>query len=92
MNDKANNKYDKLRRGGAIAGVVVLLAMVAATFVLAFVHFPGSDRVFLGMLILDLFVPLLIWGYLSIIRWAKRKDAEMTAETERLLKENNKNS
>lgn len=68
------NTKEKIKRIVALLGVIILIFMILATLVVAFLHFEGSDTVFKGLLACDIFIPILLWGYLSLYRWASAKD------------------
>lgn len=51
----------KLKRILAIIAIVLLAGMYLATLILAFVRFPGSDRIFGGLVLLDVALPLFLW-------------------------------
>lgn len=45
----------------AILSVIVLISMYLATLVLAFVSFPGSDRILTGLILSDIALPILMY-------------------------------
>ncbi len=45
----------------AILAILLLVCMYIATLVLAFVSFPGSDRIFGGLVLLDIALPIFLW-------------------------------
>ena len=50
-----------LKRILAILSVVILMTMYLATLVLAFVSFPGSDRILTGLVLLDISLPIFFY-------------------------------
>lgn len=75
-------KINKFTRIVALLGVIILLLMIIATFVVAVVNFDGSERIFKGLLISDFVVPVILWSYLMIYRWAKGRDDRLKDMTE----------
>lgn len=51
----------KLKRILAMIAIVLLATMYLATLILAFVRFPGSERIFGGLVLLDIALPLFLW-------------------------------
>lgn len=79
MKNKKNHTSGR-KRGkqiAALAGVVLLLTMVIATFVVACLKFDGSDRIFKGLLCCDIAVPILLWFYLYLYNRAGKTDQEL---------------
>ncbi len=51
----------KLKRILAIIAILLLAGMYLATLIMAFVRFPGSERIFGGLVLLDIALPLFLW-------------------------------
>lgn len=54
------------KRTAAIIGIIVLLSVYLITFVLAFLDFPGSDRLFCIGIGATILVPILVWFYIWV--------------------------
>lgn len=54
------------KRIAAIIGIVLLLSVYLITFVLAFLDFPGSERLFRIGIGATILVPILVWFYIWI--------------------------
>lgn len=54
------------KRTAAIIGIILLLSVYLITFVLAFLDFPGSDRLFRIGIGATILVPILVWFYIWI--------------------------
>lgn len=54
------------KRIAAIIGIVLLLSVYLITFVLAFLDFPGSERLFRIGIGATILVPILIWFYIWV--------------------------
>lgn len=54
----------------------MILCMIIATFLVAVIPFPGSEKVFLGLLVLDIVLPVSLWIYMHIYQWAKKEDEQ----------------
>ena len=82
MKDK--KKSGTFKRVMALLGVAALLALVIVTLVFAVTGNPN----FMGMLLITLMAPILLWVYGFIYKFVKGKSAEEMAqdEIERLKK------
>ncbi|WP_243440874.1 hypothetical protein, partial [Coprococcus sp. ART55/1] len=64
---------DILKRIGAIVLVLVLIGMYVATFIMGIT---GSDNL-MGMIFLDVVIPVVCWGIWLIARVLRRKGEDM---------------
>ncbi|MGN0346714.1 MAG: hypothetical protein ACI4DU_05455 [Lachnospiraceae bacterium] len=64
----------------ALLGVILIGVIVLATLIVAILPFPGSDKCFLVLLGCDIILPVLIWMYMMIYKWARRADDEVTKD------------
>ena len=76
---KTNGKYNA-KRIFALLGVILIGIMVLATLIVAILPFPGSDKYFLVLLGCDIILPVLIWMYMLIYKWARRADDEVAKD------------
>lgn len=76
---KTNGKYNA-KRIFALLGVILIGIMVLATLIVAILPFPGSDKCFLVLLGCDIILPVLIWMYMMIYKWARRADDEVAKD------------
>ena len=67
---------DKLKRIGAALMAVALVGMFIATFIMGV---SGSEY-FMGMIFLDVVIPVICWGVWLIARVLKRKGQELRDE------------
>lgn len=83
-------KRGNAKRIIALAGVILLGIMIVATLVVACIKFPGSDKVFSGLMCMDIAVPVLLWMYLYLYKRAHAKDMEQEEEAakEELARDN----
>lgn len=63
-----------MKRIIAIAGVIILVGTIIATLVVAIMNKPGTHNLFMGLLAADVVIPVMLWGYLMLYRWASRND------------------
>lgn len=54
----------KTKRILAWIGIILLVLLLAATLIIAFLDFPGSDALFRACLAADIGLPVLLWIYL----------------------------
>ncbi len=59
----------KFRRIAAMAGVVLLLGMYAATLVSAFLATPATRELFLASVVATVMIPILLYVLQLIYRW-----------------------
>ena len=76
---KMNAKYNA-KRIFALLGVILIGIMVLATLIVAIIPFPGSDKYFLVLLGCDIILPVLIWMYMMLYKWARRADDEVAKD------------
>ena len=57
----------KAKRIAAMMGVVLLVVMVLATFVVPFLSFEGVDQVFTALLLCDIAIPVFLWFVLRFL-------------------------
>jgi len=75
--DNVDNKKKSPKQIAAIICVVLLFSMYIGTFVVAFLDFPGWERMFWGCVGGTVGLPILLWIYIWIykkIRQAKNQD------------------
>lgn len=89
MSNKEKKK-ETAKRVVAMIGVILLGLSVVGTIITAFLKFPGSDRLFLGMVGLDIIIPCMLWCYLAIYKWATKSDKKMSEGIEAKPEENSK--
>lgn len=58
--------HTKKQRVMAWIGIVLLLLLVVATFLCAFLDFEGSERLFAACLFASVALPILIWIYIGL--------------------------
>lgn len=68
-------------RIAAWIGIILLAAMYLATLIVAIVDFPGADRLFRGLVVADIGVPILLWIYIWIFKQVKERKAEAEDST-----------
>ena len=56
----------KPRRILAIVAIIILAGMYLATLIMAFMKFPGSERIFGGLVLLDIALPIFLWILLYV--------------------------
>ncbi len=79
-----------MRRVVAMVAVILLISMFIATLVFAVLQFPGSDRLFMGFLGMDILLPVLIWMYLYLLKRAEKTDLEQFEASKKEMEEKNK--
>lgn len=57
----------KARRIAAMLGVILLVVMILATFVVACLNFEGSGQVFMALLLCDIAIPVFLWFILHFL-------------------------
>ena len=73
-------RVEKTKRVIAMGTVIILGLMIVATLVVACLDFPGSDKVFMGLLLMDGVVPVFLWFFLHFYKKATQKATEGTEE------------
>lgn len=56
------------KRIAALVCVILIVALIIATFVVSLLDFPGSGAVFRSLLAATVFLPILAWLYLWVIK------------------------
>lgn len=56
------------KRIAAMIGVILLLALIAATFVVACIDFDGKEQVFSALLLCDIVIPIFLWVILHFFQ------------------------
>lgn len=65
--NKENNENKKKRTPKQIAAlvcVILLAGMYLCTLIVAFLDFPGADKLFSGCLVMTIGLPILLWLYI----------------------------
>lgn len=70
----------RIKRILAIAGIVLLALMYAATFLCAILDTSSTMVLFRACVMCTILVPILIWGYIVIYRLAKGRDNQELQE------------
>lgn len=55
---------DKLKRIGALVGVILLAGTILATLVLAILGYTFKSKLFMGLIVADICLPILLWVYI----------------------------
>lgn len=55
---------DKLKRIGALVGVILLAGTILATLVLAILGYTFESKLFMGLVVADICLPILLWVYI----------------------------
>lgn len=75
-----NNKTSKLimfKRVVALCGAAILALLLLATLIVGCLSFEGSQQVFMALVGCDIILPVIIWGYMVLVKWASKKDDEI---------------
>ena len=64
----------KLKRIGALALVVILLALYITTFILAFLKSPTAQKLFQVSAIATIALPVTLYGYMLIYKYLKNRN------------------
>lgn len=73
----------KAKRIAALAAILLLAGLYLATFIVAFLSFPGWERLFQACLVATVGLPILLWIYIWIfekIAQQKKNNAENRQE------------
>lgn len=54
-----------------------MVLLIIATLVVAFLSFPGSQKVFIALLACDILLPVFIWIYMTIYKMASKADDDL---------------
>ena len=57
----------KAKRIAAMLGVILLVVMILATFIVACLNFEGSGQVFMALLLCDIAIPVFLWFILHFL-------------------------
>ena len=55
---------DKFKRIGALVGVILLAGSIIATLVMAIIGYTFESPLFMGLIIADICLPILLWVYI----------------------------
>lgn len=55
---------DKLKRIGALVGVILLAGSIVATLVMAILGYTFESKLFTGLIVADICLPILLWVYI----------------------------
>ncbi len=55
---------EKIKRIGAIIGVILLVGSIIATLIMAILGYTFESKVFMGFLMCDICLPILLWIYI----------------------------
>ncbi len=67
---KINKSKDKIKRIGAIAGIIIILGIVIVT-VIAAIFAKDNPKFFMGMFYIMFGMPVIIYGFSLIIKYFK---------------------
>ena len=56
----------------AAVGLLLLVGMYVVSFVLAFMAKPGAEGMFMASLLATIIIPILIYGFLVLDKWARK--------------------
>lgn len=60
----------------ALISIGLLVLLYLATLIVAFLDFPGSDRLFAALLVADIGLPILLWIYLWLMKKVRERQEE----------------
>ena len=55
---------DKMKRIGALVGIILLVGSIVATLVMALLGYTFESNLFMGLIIADISLPILLWIYI----------------------------
>lgn len=55
---------DKMKRIGALVGVILLAGSIIATLVMAILGYTFESPLFMGLVVADICLPILLWVYI----------------------------
>ncbi len=55
---------EKLKRIGALVGVILLAGTILATLIMAILGYTFESKIFMGLVIADICLPILLWVYI----------------------------
>ena len=80
-------KRSRLQRTAALAAVILLLLMFAATLVVGLFGGPDSKDLLKALIFSDFVIPTAMYGYMLILRHRREKGKEKEEEQEKEQKE-----
>ena len=69
-------KRSRLQRAAALAAVILLLLMFAATLAVGLFGGPGSTDLLKALIFSDFVIPTAMYGYMLILRHRREKEKE----------------
>ena len=75
-------KRSRLQRTAALAAVILLLLMFAATLAVGLFGGPGSTGLLKALIFSDFVIPTAMYGYMLILRHRREKEAEKNQENQ----------
>ena len=82
-------KRSRLQRAAALAAVILLLFMFAATLAVGLFGGPGSTDLLKALIFSDFVIPTAMYGYMLILRHRREKEKEEKEENKDKEKEEN---
>ncbi|MBQ7536163.1 MAG: hypothetical protein IJT43_11180 [Stomatobaculum sp.] len=73
-------KYTKLQRTAALAAVILLVLMFAATLIVGLFGGPDSKGLLKALIFSDFVIPTAMYGYMLILRHRKAREQEREKE------------
>ena len=55
---------DKIKRTGALIGVILLVGSIIATLIMAIMGYTFENALFMGLVVADICLPILLWVYI----------------------------
>ena len=55
---------NKMKRIGALIGVILLTGSILATFIMAILGYTFESKLFMGLIVADICLPILLWIYI----------------------------
>ena len=55
---------NKMKRIGALVGIILLVGSIVATLVMALLGYTFESNLFMGLIIADISLPILLWIYI----------------------------
>lgn len=55
---------DKMKRIGALIGIILLVGSIIATLFLAIIGYTFENALFMGLVVTDICLPILLWVYI----------------------------
>ena len=57
---------NKMKRIGALVGIILLVGSIVATLVMALLGYTFESNLFMGLIIADISLPILLWIYIRL--------------------------